>query len=794
MEIEYSHSDTKLLKAFQYCSHLLIDDADFETTINQVLATTGEAADVDRVYIFKNHYINGVCDTFHHTYEWSKAGVSEQIENEALMEIPWEAFGDLKNTLIRERLFYKNVALIEEEHFRKALEEQEIKSIVFVPIFHNQFFWGFIGFDDCMKERVWNELEIALLTSISANIGLYLKRHELQYELQHQKKFFESILHNIPGDIAVFDTQARYIFINNSAIRNDETRAWIIGKTDFDYCAYKNVPLDRAQKRLETFDKVINERIEMSFEETYPDGTTKIRNYFPVVNKLTNELDYIIGYGLDITHIKQKDEIIHNQIVAIENSTDGVALLKDGCYYYMNKAHAGYFGYDNPAELYGKNWQTIYEQDEANRLSEEAFPVLSETGHWTGPTMGKSKDGSKVPQDISLTILPNGELLCVCRDMSERLKHEAEIRRLAMVAQKSKTMVMLCNKDLQVEWVNDAFSNVTGYCLDEVKGKTPEEFLHGEETDLVTNKIARGKIATGQSCNYEILNYSKNKEKYWVYVDVTPYFNASNELDGYIMVKTDITPKKQAEEEMKSALEQERKLGELKTKFVNLASHEFRTPLAGIQISADIIQMLVERINAVDNSIKSKLDKHVSRISSEIFRMTEIMNNVLLMGKIDAGRVQFRPEKSNMVSFIRHIVRDSFSKMPDGRTVITHVKGEPVDSCFDVALMEHIMKNMLSNAFKYSEGKGNPEVTITFEPEKIYIDVKDFGIGIPEHEQNMIFQSFFRGSNTDTIQGTGLGMVIIKQFIELHAGTITFSSKTNEGSVFTLMLPVVKEL
>lgn len=279
-----------------------------------------------------------------------------------------------------------------------------------------------------------------------------------------------------------------------------------------------------------------------------------------------------------------------------------------------------------------------------------------------------------------------------------------------------------------------------------------------------------------------------------MYVDVTPYFNSNQELDGYIVVKTDITPKKMAEEEMKIALEQERKLGELKTKFVNLASHEFRTPLAGIQISADIIQMLVEKINAVDNTVKSKLDKHVSRISSEIFRMTEIMNNVLLMGKIDAGRVQFKPKKDNLVSFMRHIVRDSFSKMSDGRTVITHIKGEPFDAYYDAALMEHIMKNMLSNALKYSDGKPSPEVTLTFELNEIRIDVKDYGIGIPENEQNMIFQSFFRGSNTDTIQGTGLGMVIIKQFIELHGGTITFRSKLNEGSVFTLTLPALKEI
>jgi PAS domain S-box-containing protein len=794
MEIGYSQSDTKLLKAFQYCSNLLIDDNDFENTINKVLASTGEAADVDRVYIFKNKYVDGECNSFHYTYEWSKKGVSVQIDNEVLMEIPWDAFGDLKNTLIEERLYYRNVSEIEEEHFRVALEEQDIKSIVFVPIFHNRFFWGFIGFDDCTHEREWSELEIALLTSISANIGIYLKRHELQNELQEQQKFFESILHNIPGDIAVFDNTARYMFINKSAVSDDETRSWLIGKTDFDYCTKKNITFEKAEKRMHTFDRVVNERKEVSFEETYADGTTKIRNYFPVINKKTNELDYVIGYSLDITHIKQKDEIIYNQIAAIENSTDGVALLKDGCYYYMNKAHAGNFGYDNPSELYGKSWHTIYEQIEIDRLSAVAFPILGATGHWTGPTMGKSKEGSKVPQEISLTTLPNGELLCVCRDMAERLKHEEEIRRLAMVAQKSKTMVMLCNKAMEVEWVNDAFTNVTGYTLAEVTGKKPEEFLHGPETDIQTLAQARTCLEQGKSCNYEILDYTKQKEKYWVYVDVTPYFNSEHELGGYIIVKTDITPKKQAEEEMKSALEQERKLGELKTKFVNLASHEFRTPLAGIQISADIIQMLVEKINIIDSSIKPKLDKHVSRISSEIFRMTEIMNNVLLMGKIDAGRVQFKPEKSNMVNFLRHIVRDSFSKMPNGRTVITHVKGKPVDSFFDVALMEHIMKNLLSNAFKYSDGKPNPEVTLTYDANQILIDVKDFGIGIPEHEQNMIFQSFFRGSNTDTIQGTGLGMVIIKQFIELHGGTITFSSTLNKGSVFTLTMPVVNEI
>ena len=272
-------------------------------------------------------------------------------------------------------------------------------------------------------------------------------------------------------------------------------------------------------------------------------------------------------------------------------------------------------------------------------------------------------------------------------------------------------------------------------------------------------------------------------------VDITPLYDQQNSLLGYIIIETDISEKKNAEAEIKDTLNKEKKLNVLKTKFVSLASHEFRTPLAGIQLSADIINLLVGKIQNVDIDTQAKLNKHVSRISSEIFRMTEIMNNVLLMGKIDAERVQFYPAENDLFQFLEDNIKQSFSNLPNGRKIKFTCQGNRRNVLFDKTLMDHILKNLLSNALKYSEGKADPEINLIFDENEVVITVVDFGIGIPESEQSSIFQSFFRASNTLSIQGIGLGMVIIKQFIEQHNGTISFKSELNKGTTFKLTLP-----
>lgn len=369
-------------------------------------------------------------------------------------------------------------------------------------------------------------------------------------------------------------------------------------------------------------------------------------------------------------------------------------------------------------------------------------------------------------------------------------RHIEDLKKLALIAQKSQTVVMLCNDNHTIKWVNEAFTQTFGYTLGEVEGKIPAEILSGPETDLEALANIKEQMNKGVFTKFEVLNYTKSGQKVWVLTDITPLRNQSNELLAYIIIETNISDKKRAESEIQEAIEKEKRLNILKSKFVSLASHEFRTPLAGIQISADIIQLLVGRLNVVDAEVKAKLDKHVGRISSEIFRMAEIMNNVLLMGKIDADRVQFFPAENDLVEFVHDCLSQLYVEGVEDCPIALDISGTPRKFLFDKALMEHIVKNLISNALKYSEGQQRPIIRIVYHQLNVSFSIQDFGIGIPDEDKPYIFQSFFRASNTDAIQGIGLGMVIIKQFIELHNGTITFESELNKGTTFTFKLPL----
>jgi len=160
------------------------------------------------------------------------------------------------------------------------------------------------------------------------------------------------------------------------------------------------------------------------------------------------------------------------------------------------------------------------------------------------------------------------------------------------------------------------------------------------------------------------------------------------------------------------------------------------------------------------------------------------------MGRLEAGRVEFRPAPVNLIHLLEELKETYFTVLPSSRELEIEIAGEEKILNADSKLLSHALKNLISNAFKYSEGKSNPKVSVEFKPQEVIILIIDHGIGIPEREKEKLFSSFFRASNTSNISGTGLGLVITRQFIELHKGTISFASSENEGTTFRISLPI----
>jgi PAS domain S-box-containing protein len=248
-------------------------------------------------------------------------------------------------------------------------------------------------------------------------------------------------------------------------------------------------------------------------------------------------------------------------------------------------------------------------------------------------------------------------------------------------------------------------------------------------------------------------------------------------------LEQEILERKKAEDEVRKSLERERELSELKTKFVSIASHEFRTPLSTILSSVSLIHQYKERGEA------DKQDKHVARIKSSVNHLTGILNDFLSLGKLEEGKIDVVLEEVDLTLFLQEVAEEI-------RHTLKHAQhleiAEPGATRvrIDCRMMRNILFNLLSNASKYSEEGKTIWLTCTLANQHMRMVIRDEGMGIPDVDKRHLLERFFRASNVTNIQGTGLGLHIVKRYLDLLNGSMTFTSQEGIGSTFIIELPV----
>jgi PAS domain S-box-containing protein len=245
---------------------------------------------------------------------------------------------------------------------------------------------------------------------------------------------------------------------------------------------------------------------------------------------------------------------------------------------------------------------------------------------------------------------------------------------------------------------------------------------------------------------------------------------------------TDITMRKKAEEELRIALEQERELSQLKSNFVNLVSHEFRTPLGVIMSAADILENYFQRLSPDQRS------GHLQDIRHSTKQMTALMEEVLLLGRVESGKMECRPEFMDLEAFCRRLVNEQRSVTHERCPISLELDTFTGQAKGDDGVMRHIFSNLLSNAVKYSSPKSPVYFSVRRDGESAVFTVRDNGIGISEDDQKRVFETFHRGQNVGEIAGTGLGLVIVKHCVDIHHGTIELSSAVGRGTTVVVRL------
>lgn len=248
-------------------------------------------------------------------------------------------------------------------------------------------------------------------------------------------------------------------------------------------------------------------------------------------------------------------------------------------------------------------------------------------------------------------------------------------------------------------------------------------------------------------------------------------------------LRDEVAEREKAEMDVRRTLAKEMELNDLKSKFVSLVSHEFRTPLTIIRSAAQVLQKYYAQIQ------REQVDNYLNRIVYTVDNMTDLMENVLFIGKTDSSKFTFNPKTINVEELIQSIIDDAKFNNNVANEILLSSSLKTAQYQLDEVLIRQILLNLITNAIKYSKDDGQIIVSLDETVDNLNIAVQDFGIGIPDAEQEKIFEQFYRGSNVGIINGTGLGMTVVLRSLNLHNGKIEVRSKINEGTTFTAILP-----
>ncbi|NJO19115.1 MAG: PAS domain S-box protein [Spirulinaceae cyanobacterium RM2_2_10] len=287
--------------------------------------------------------------------------------------------------------------------------------------------------------------------------------------------------------------------------------------------------------------------------------------------------------------------------------------------------------------------------------------------------------------------------------------------------------------------------------------------------------------------NVEVLCRTQDSQEIIVEFSCSAIQTTTKGLLAFVYIGRDITERKRAEAETNRALAQQKELNELKSRFVSMTSHEFRTPLTSILMSVDLLE------NFADQWSETKKQTHLQRIRQCSLNMKDLLEDVLTIGRAESGKLDFKPSLLDPAEFCCNLAEEMQLTIGQQHTIQFICQADLIRQAWlDEKLLRHIFTNLLSNAIKYSPQGGTVDFTLTRTGDHLQFIVRDHGIGIPPDDCQHIFDSFHRARNVRDIAGTGLGLAIVKKAVDLHRGKIECSSTVGLGTSFQVCLPLTK--
>lgn len=529
------------------------------------------------------------------------------------------------------------------------------------------------------------------------------------------------------------------------------------------------------------------------------------------IEKLNDELEAtVVQRTKDLTEVLQQLKISNHQLEKIQAfqkaildnagamiiATDGNGLIT----FFNNEASLS-TGYDEE-EVINKTTPLLFHDkreidkrrhelsEEFGEIIEDDFAVLvakAKRGtHEEEEFTYIRRDKTSFPVSLTITAVKDNDekiigFMGVAIDVAERRKAEDELRRI-----KKLFLQLLRNyPDGIISIIDDKYKFVfTGGELHGRLGTDQEKLLgadiypnFGESLrDFIIAKVSNVFLTGNTVPNLE-LPYTITGETYMM--DAFPLVEGNGSVNRVGVIIRNISGLKKTEEGLRDALEKERELGELKSRFVSMASHEFRTPLSTVLSSS----YLIGKYNTTEE--QPKREKHLQRIVSSVGLLTEILNDFLSLGKIEEGKIQVKFSDFSIKEMVNETIKEMDQSIKKDQEISYKHQGS-AEVFLDSSLLKFIIMNLVSNASKFSSEGASIEIKTVNENQCILLSVKDHGIGISKPDQQHLMERFFRGDNATNIQGTGLGLHIVAKYTELMNGTIEWKSELEEGTEFII--------
>lgn len=695
------------------------------------------------------------------------------------------------------------------------------------------YLWGLLIAHQCSQPRQWYPWEVGLMQQLSTQVAIAIQQSELYEQLQNLNIDLENrvrqrtqelaqsnrllqaeIIERQHTEVALRHTNQTLQSLINASPRaiftvdlHNHIKVWnpaaehIFGWTEAELLDQPNPILPEHLAEYKTIKQSTMQGItppSLEIRRQKKDGTS-IEIVFSAapLRESNGIINGIVVVVADITEQKRQAEQVRLLQSVVVNTNDAVLITEaepidepGPRILYVNQAFTRMTGY-SPEEVVGKT-PRILQGSKTNRVVLDTVRIaLSQWQPVTAELINYRKDGSEFWVEFSIVPVADcrghyTHWIAVQRDITERKRIEQELRwseeRYRSLIENALDIVTILEADGTIQYISPSVEKVLGYSPSSLISDNFFRLIHSDDfvatCYAITNATKDPEVAlpTEFTC--------RHKDGSWRTLEaISQRFTNGSESTQIIVNSRDITERRRLVE-LHTALEHEKELGILKTRFFSMASHEFRTPLSTALAAAQILEKSPQAWEDAE-----KRSRNLRRIQDAVKNMVQLLDDILTINRAETGKLEFNPKWLDLEKFCCQFIEEIRLGDTSQHTLDFRCEGQWRQTYMDEKLLRSIVGNILSNAIKYSPKTTRIQCLLRFNADSSIIQISDQGIGIAVQDQKQLFDPFHRGRNVRNIPGTGLGLVVVKKCVDLHNGNITISSDIDRGTTVTIVFP-----